>query len=102
MLEDLLPGKEKGRESWRGSETGERKGGIGGGGGGGGGGGRVEIERNEEVKKKDIAVESHQTQDTGLCAQKYMYLEASEHTPAVILHDSSPMARTLSYSMWVQ
>ena len=36
MLEDLLPGKEKGRESWRGSESGERKGGIGGGGGRGG------------------------------------------------------------------
>ena len=32
MLEDLLPGKGKGRESWRGSESGERKGGIGGGG----------------------------------------------------------------------
>ena len=35
MLEDLLPGKEKGRESWRGSESGKRKGGIGGGGEGG-------------------------------------------------------------------
>ena len=44
MLEDLLPGKGKGRESWRGSESGERKGGI------GGGGREREIERDEEVK----------------------------------------------------
>ena len=50
MLEDLLPGKEKGRDSWRGSESGERKGRIGGGGGGGGEGREREIERDEEVK----------------------------------------------------
>ena len=64
-------------------------------GGGGGGGGKGELGLKETPKKNDIAVESYRTQDTGLCAQKYMYLEAqnaSEHTLAVILQDSSPMA----------